>query len=480
MASIHQIIGKVSPLNYAENGKELIKKYGNIDSIPAEEVKPKSLAEHSLTYDSSSETLEPVYFFILDTMEKFRFKVEKLADNFSSTPGSGHFSELGQRATIMQQQGTKIMGDVNTVLRSVLNLVYDLREFRIRLQYYNDLNSKDKSDSARLSLKQLWMDKVDINKGNSSIKAMAFQGGFQTLIDAFLVAKDEKDVWKLDLNERVKRILVARVNEFNTWLRESETELRKRYELERNYLKSQVNSLKLYSRWVRPYLKAARDLEQKEQGRNPAFVKTFNTILLELVLFGKSAIDVEDLVEQGVLPDDFKKLKIKRDYYKCVLVEFDFRGIPQRIGQQSHYAFGGKAKVKFSAYALNADEIDKFNEEYEKSELGDVLELIEGATTDSLKNLQEEIDSFLEENEQKNESEGSKDQSNPFMALIGVYDKKPENKPKKTDEKKPIVIKNEDWVEKNHLRKIAEESAEESAFELFDVYKKAHGMPSYT
>ena len=39
---------------------------------------------------------------------------------------------------------------------------------------------------------------VDINKGNSSIKAMALgQAGFQTLIDAFLASKDEKDVNKL-------------------------------------------------------------------------------------------------------------------------------------------------------------------------------------------------------------------------------------------------------------------------------------------
>ena len=381
----------------------------------------------------------------------------------------------------MQQQGTKILGDVNTVLRSVLNLIYDLKEFRTRLQTYSDLNSKDKNEAALLSLKQIWMDKVDINKGNSSIKAMSFQGGFQTLIDAFLVAKDEKDIKKIDLNERVKRILLPRILEFNIWVKQSEKELSKRYELEKNYLRSQVNSLKLYSRWVKPYLKYAHELEAKEMKREPALVKTFNTILLELTLLGKSKIDVKEASLEGLLPEDFQKLNPKRDYFSCVLVEFKFRGIPQKISQQSHYVFGGKAEVKFMAYALNSDELEKFDQEIEKSDVEDVLGLIEGATTESLGELQKDIDFFLEENNEikENTSQGG---SNPFLALVGYYNKSSgspkENKVKKTNIKK--IIKQENWIEKTHIRELAGEKAKESAFDLFDVYKKAHGMPSYT
>ena len=129
-------------------------------------------ATHSLGYDSAVEQLEPLYFFILDLMSDFGLKTEKLIDNFSSSPGSGHFAELGQRATIMQNQASKVLGDINVVLRSVLNIIYDLKEFRTRLQSYEDLKGSNK-DAAVLSLKQIWMDKVDIQKGNSSIKAMA-------------------------------------------------------------------------------------------------------------------------------------------------------------------------------------------------------------------------------------------------------------------------------------------------------------------
>jgi hypothetical protein len=460
--SISEIIEEVSP-HYKEKGE------------------PE--ATHTLIYDSSSETLEPLYFFIIDLMNDKGFAPEKLVDNFSSTPGSGHFAELGQRATIMQQQATKILGDVNTVLRSVLNIIYDLKEFRIRLQHYDGLKSKKKEEreAAVLALKQIWMDKVDITKGNSSIKAMALgQGGFQTLIDAFLVSKDEKAVDKLDLNDRVKRILKPRIIEFNMWLKESEKELRKRYELEKTYLRSQVNSLKLYSRWVRPYLKAASDLEAKESEREPSLVKTFNTIILQLTVLGKTKLKIEGEVAKGNLPDDFAKpgfLKsLKRGYYSCILIDFVFRGIPQRASQQYHYVFGGKADVTFKAYSLNDDELNKLDEELKKSEITDVLNLIEGTTAGSLGPLEEEINFFLEE---KSEEEKSEEGSNPFLALIGKYEKT--EKPKEKKEKpKEIKVSPDSWIEKTHFRKLSAQKAKEEVYDIFDIYKKAHGMPSFT
>jgi hypothetical protein len=328
------------------------------------------------------------------------------------------------------------------------------------------------------TVKQIWLDKVDILKGNSSISMMARQLGFATIFDAFFAAKDEKDADKLDLNDRVKRIIKSRIFDFNIWVKESEKELRKRYEIEKNYLKSQVNSLKLYSRWAKPYLKAAQQLEMKDMGRDPALVNVFATIILELTLLGKSEIKVKESAIEGKLPQEFSKesflRSLRREYHSCILVDFKFRGIPQRASQQ-HYAFGGRTEVTFKAYALNDDELEKINKELEKSDVGDVLRLIEGTTTESLNQLQEDINFFLDEKEE--EEEKSKDTSNPFSALIGHYDKK-ENKKEKEDKDKPLVKDN--WIEKNHIRPLAAKEAEDKAFLIFDVYKKAHGMVSFT
>jgi hypothetical protein len=447
--------------------------------IPYYKKKGQPDSKHELLYDSSTETLEPIYFWLLDLMnDMLGGDVQKLVDNFSSSPGSGHFSELSGKGTHMQQQASKTFADVGLVMRSVLNIIYDLKDFKIRLQSYDDLKLEDKSkvDGARQSLKQIWLDKVDMQKGQGSIHAMSSgQLGFQTLRDAFLAVKNEKEVEKIDLNDRVKRILISRIYEFNIWLTESEKELRKRYSLEKNYLKSQVNSLKLYSRWAKPYLKTAFNLEQKEQGKNPDFVKTFNTILLELTLFGKSEVKPEP---------DMGNIRLDRKYYKCVLIDFYFRGIPQRINQQSHFAFGGQTQITFRAYSLNEDELKKLEKEIEKSDVEDVLKLIEGSTTESLDELQKEINFFLEEkDEEKKEKEKPKDTSNPFFALIGHYNKTEKKQGKKENKKKDKesdILRPDNFIEKTYMRPLVMEEAKTVLFDLFDTYKKAHQMPSYS
>jgi len=160
-----------------------------------------------------------------------------------------------------------------------------------------------------------------------------------------------------------------------------------------------------------------------EIGRNPALVKTFNTILLELTLLGKNKIDVKSSALEGKLPAEFTKesfLKtLKRNYHSCILVDFTFRGIPRKIIQQPHYVFGGRAEVTFRAYALNDDEIKKINQELEKSDVGDVLRLIESSTTESLEQLQDDINFFLEEKTEEEKAKAKlRDESNHFLALI--------------------------------------------------------------
>jgi len=327
-----------------------------------------------------------------------------------SSPGSQHFGDMSQRTSIVQQQGTKLLGDINTVLRSILNIIYDLREFKIRLSSYEDLKNPAKKAAALLSLKQIWMGKVDIQKGNSSIKAMALgQGGFNTLIDAFLVVEDESlkgpDGKEIDLNQIVKRIVTGRIREFNIWVKESKGELQKRFDIEKTYLKSQVNSLKIYSRWAKPYLKAAQELEMAGNSRNPALVKMFNTLLLELTLFGKQELKIKEEAKSGNFPEFFASDKFQNSlgekYYACVLVDFNFRGIPSR--SQQGYVVGGRAEVVFRGYALTETEIKEINEELEKSDLNDALGLIEGVTTESLGTLKEDIESFLDEEKEEEE-----------------------------------------------------------------------------
>lgn len=464
--NISKIIEEISP-HYAKK----VKRKADVPS-----------AKYNLIYDSPSETLEPLYFWILDFMNNtFNGDVEKLLDNFTSSPGSGHFAELGARATRMQEEATKILGNVNTVLKSIINIIYDLKEFEIRLEHYEEAKSKNKenAEAGLLALKQIWMDQVDIKRGRGSINMLAQDLNFITLRDAFMVAKTIEEVDKIDLNDRVKRILKPRLQEFLEWRKRSETELKKRFEIEKTYLKSQTNAIQLYSRWAKPYLKAASQLNMSEKTR-PEVVNVFNTLFLELTLLGKNKADPRQTAIDKDIPQDFKEIKMKRDYYSCVLVDFNFRGIPQKVGQ--HYTFGGRANVTFKAYALNQNELDLLHERLKESDLNDALNLVEGATEESLNQLKEDINYFLKEESERESLEGKKqtEDVNPFLSLFGFGNKK--TKPKDKDEAKIEKLRKgikKDSYAESVMRKYAETQAADACFNIFDIYKKAHGMAAF-
>lgn len=470
MSEVDDKIAEVSP--YYRKRKEK-KDMGADIAIPA--------LEYRLSYDSTTETLEPIYFWMLDYMNKaFGGKVEKLIDNFASSPGSGHFSELQGKASQMQQEASRILGTVNNILKGVLNLIYDLKEFKIRLSHYEAANSSDSNikEAGILALKQIWMDKVDIQRGQGSINAMS-SGNLQfvTLRDAFMIANSVGDIKKMDLNDRVKRILEPRVQEFLEWRKRSEQELKKRFEIEKIYLKSQVEALKLNSRWAKPYLRAAQQLMSNEKlSSNPALVTAFNTVLLELSLMGKSEIEIKDSVFQKKLPKEFRKFKNLRKYYQIVIIDFTFRGIPSKVGQ--HYTFGGRADLYFRAYALNEEELLLLKERLSESDLSDALKFIQGMTDDSLEKLKIDIKEFIEDEETKKE----KEISDPFTAMFSFF--KTEKSDPKEKEKEKIKklkekgVKGENYAE-TYLRVLADADAKNSCFNIYDVYKKAMGMASF-
>jgi len=430
---------------------------------------------HEITYDSAAEGLEPIYFWILDFLNGPYKEVEKINDNFVSSPGSGHFSELMGKATRMQEESMKLLGSVNTVIKSILGLIYDLKEFKLRLDPYDNYESKNsrERESALMSLKQMWMDNVDIKRGMGSINQMTSgQLQFVTLRDAFMAASSPDSIKKMDLNERVKRILTQRVDEFFKWIKESELALRQRYNIEKNYLRSQVSSVKLYARWIKPYLKAAQKLEQQDS-TSAELVTVFNTVLMELTLLAKTSYDPADDVAEGILPNHFENAT-KRKYSPLAIVEFSFRGIPQKVGQ--HYVHGGKTIIKFTSYALNDQELKVLKEEMDKDDLGEAMKLIQDATEESLEKIEENVKEFLEPTEK--ESSGKKEETedtNPFTSLFSFL-KTSKKKGKEEDLSKGIKP---DSSHEKVIRSQAIIEAREKCFTVFDVYKKAHRMPSH-
>jgi len=435
--------------------------------------------QHKLTYDAFSQSLEPVYFWILDFVQGVYGKVDKLVDNFVSSAGSGFFSEMQGRATRMQEEAMKMMQTAGVLTKSIIQIIYDLKEFKMRLKQYDELKSKDLGvqRAASFALKQIWMDNVDMKRGNSSIKGLAQNFDYVTLIDAFMAADSLSAVSKIDLNERVRRILEQRYSEYERWLVESERELKKRFEIERIYLRSQVNSLNLYARWAKPYFRAARQLEQNSE-YSADVVNGFNTAVFELVLLAQGKYDPQKDIDSGVFPRGILTKKTRK-YTDCCLIEFRFRSIPDRSDQKGGYSFRGKVDIVFTSFALNNEELAILKDEVKKDDFGDVFSMIEGATTESLQKLREDIDEFLNDAKEitwsgaSEESKKNDNDINPFSALFSFTKKEGDEK----SVPKGSVAKDSFW--EGIIRSQAILSARINCRKLYDTYKKVHGMPAF-
>ena len=367
---------------------ELKKEVEEIKKKAAVKLSNGEPVEYHIIYDTFGQTLEPVYFWTLDFMRGttpsgIGYEVSKVEEEFEASAGGSYFGELGARASAMQDRAMAILRQVNGVIKEIINLIYDLKEYEMRLGVYDHADPKKEKDSnkrisAEHSLKSIWMDQVDVKTGLGSINNLT-RGDLQfvTLRDAFIQAKSIKDADKMDLNKRVRILLKKKLEEYFNWRGISEDELRKRFSIEKNYLKSQIDSLKLYTKWARPYLRAAQKLGMKEfdsRLSNPDIVAAFNNMQMELSLLGK----------KEVKPDSDRKFKNK--YYACILVNFTYRTAPQavRSGQGgTHYAHVGVIDVYFRAYAFTDKELEKV----QRVEVYEDMDLVENLTDVSLKDL---------------------------------------------------------------------------------------------
>lgn len=440
--------------------------------------------------DSFGVSVEPKYFWVIDFVRKMGFTVEKSWEKMGASVVSQFFSEMGSRRTILEKRGLEILGNVNTVIRSLINLLYDLREFDRRLEIYDKIHSENKDDAeaAEVTLKRVWMDEVDIKKGNGSINAMSAAKGleFTTLRDAFMVAKKLADINSLDLNERVKRVLKGRLEEYLEWEKASEKELRMRRKVEKAYLVSQVNSLKLYSKWAKPYLQAAQRLQFEDvKLKDPDLIQAFDQNFIELNIRGTSKMRLKQFFAKGgtvskVKPpetwskkrkDEFEESKYGPAVFSVMDITFTYRTKPALVQQTQAggvYRQIGRMNIVFDSYLFTKDEFELLD----KQEEWDAMKFIEGMTDDSLEALREEIEKYLEE-DKKEEKKEEKKKHEPILNKLfgssagsgmGFSLSLPEmfNKTKYTQ-----------------AMAIARAAVADKAFNIYDIFKKAHGMLSF-
>jgi hypothetical protein len=125
------------------------------------------------------------------------------------------------------------------------------------------------------------------------------------------------------------------------------------------------------------------------------------------------------------------------------------------------------------AFVLNDDELAKFQEELDKSDVSDAIKLVENVTTESLGQLQEDLEKYLKEEKKADETKPSED-INPFTALFSFLKKKPEAK-EKTEKTPEGKMRKENYAE-SVVRAYAEKGALAVCYKFYSLFKKAQGM----
>ncbi len=444
----------------------------DITNLLVQELKKMPTAEYKLTYDSLGEGLEPIYFWILDFLRDrdpsgLGLEVFKGQEEFEASVASGYFSELGTKGTQMQAKAMEYLGAINQVIKSILNLIYDLKEFETRVEQYNKLHSTSVLDrkGASNALKGTWMDQVDVKKGKGSINLLAQDLGFVTIRDAFFYVDDVGGIERLDLNERVKNILHRKMSEYKSWLEMSEKEIKKRYNIEKAYLKSQYATLKLYAGWLKPYLMAAQKLKMKEFN-TPTIVNAFSNMELRLSILGQKEIKPTDLHQS------YKNIKLDKKYYAVVEVVMDFRGLPSAMTVQGarQYVHGGRADLQFKAYAVDEVEMNVLR----SKELYEDLDLINDYVDSSLKELQSELDKYINPQPEAEKKHVKKKWENPLKGTIDGLKEitKPLTDPLQDAWKKQAPGE----MVKKDVMKHGSDRASRLCFLVYNMYKRAHGM----
>ena len=194
-----------------------------------------------------------------------------------------------------------------------------------------------------------------------------------------------------------------------------------RSEAETNLLRSKFEMLRLYARWLGPYMRQARQLEQNAPN-DAGLVSVFNTAAVEVTLLAERQYPVEEDVDRGELPRMFLKAK-RRDCFAVLIIQLKLRVAPERTSPGA-YGYRGRFELTLTSYALNQKEIAALREEIDRENLGAVLTTLGGKVGQTLNEILNELEKLVAE---PAKPEIKPDDPNPFLALFGLEDRKPES-----------------------------------------------------
>ena len=201
---------------------------------------------------------QPEYYSVTQMFAALGYRSLKTAETIDPSAVSGLMNMVFEKRKNLQDRVMQLLGNINTVLKSIIAIIYELKELDRNLYLYRELkdNDKEKAEAAELALKRVFLDNVDSRKGGASLSSLSrspTQGqggpGFIDIMSVFYQVKSLKDIQNIERNEQYKNILKNRYIEYEKWKEINGNDLKNRKSLLLQYLKSQMGSFNLYVDW---------------------------------------------------------------------------------------------------------------------------------------------------------------------------------------------------------------------------------------
>lgn len=470
-----------------KSAEDLLKKAG-IKDFKGEQI------QYNLIIDSMQAGVESNYYWILRFMTSknpsfgLGMTVEKIRDIFTASEASSFWGNVEQRKGLQQDKVSQYMATIGKLIKDMFQIIRELRILDERLAYYDGYNKRGKKNEpldepSCIALKGTWIDLVEGGAKNpASVYGLASQVGFSTLPDLFFtihpnkvedIDREVKKLKDVGFNRKVQEVLSRKLKQFLEWKEKTERELRNRRIFVLKYLRMHFNNIKLYTSWIKPYLRAIKALQSGASYKTPQVSSAFETNFIELEIIGylnKYSTSNEEGFEQE---HEFRK------YFPCVLVKFKYIAMPM-MAYQKEYQRGpihtGRTEIAIEPYVLTKDQIEQYRIAEERKDLEEVEDLIP-SLEGSLSSLGEELDKYLKEAGEEiksKEAEKPKPREGLFSPFINIFRGAAEIltfKRSSKEAEKPMSKKLE-----QQERSAASKIAGGRSFILYDIYKKGHGM----
>ncbi len=435
---------------------------------------PTPARRYRVSYEGYNISIEEPYFWVLHYLRYSNGfpKIEKITDIFAAAENSAFFGVNQQKLGLQQDKVSQFLATIGKMVRELFQLVREMRILDERMSYYADSYTNSPSaESAEITLKGIWVDLVEQGAKNpASVYGMAREVQFTTLPDLFFSThpKKQEDVDVVvarergQFNRKVREVLMRKLRAYLAWKEHSYEEIKNRRKFTLKYLRQHFEIIRMYTSWVKPYLKNIQRLQLDQQ-------RTDSPDLV--VAFESSMIEVEILA-----------IKPSQPVSQCLVIHYLFRTRPE-MNYSQEYQRGplhlGRVEINFRGYGWTDKEIDNYKKMRQQEDLN-LLGVIDGSVKSALEALGDELINYLkeagEEFEEKKEPRKEPSRSGPFLSLFkgfgelfGSFGPRKEIKKKKRETRTDVM--------KIALsRRDAQNKLKSTMWTTYHNFKKQHDM----